>query len=105
MYKAVLAASAATYTHAYELIQPDNGAVSNSGNGFDISQPMSYDTAQCMANNGYTTVISRAWCSDGTIDTSACTSLNNAMYAGIPGRDVYFFPCPTCWDSASSQLN
>ena len=66
---------------------------------------MSTSTATCMKNAGYTTMIARGWHSSGTIDTGACTSLNAAKAAGIPNRDVYFFPCPTCSASASSQLN
>ena len=105
MYKAIIAASVAAYSHAYELEMIDNEPVSNSGKGFDISQPMSLSTAQCMKSNGYTTVLPRAWTSTGHVDTAACTSLNNAKSAGILNRDVYFFPCPTCSASASSQLN
>ena len=45
MYKAIIAASVAAYTHAYELDMIDNESVSNSGKGFDISQPMSLSTA------------------------------------------------------------
>ena len=66
---------------------------------------MSTSTATCMKNAGYTTMIARGWKSNGTVDTGACTSLNAAKAAGILNRDVYFFPCPTCSASASSQLN
>ena len=80
-------------------------AVSNSGKGVDFSTSLSLSSAQCLHNDGYTTVIPRAWHSSGTVDTAACGSLNNAKSAGIPNRDVYFFPCPTCSASASTQLN
>ena len=66
---------------------------------------MSLSSAQCLHTNGWTTVIARAWHSSGTVDTAACTSLNNAKSAGILNRDVYMFPCPTCSSSASTQLN
>ncbi len=108
MYKAALFACIVAYTNAAELQSAEslefveNGPVSNSGKGFDISQPMSSSTATCMKNDGYTTMIARAWHSSGTIDTGACTSLNSAKAAGILNRDVYFFPCPTCSASASS---
>ena len=105
MYKAIVIATAAALTNAYDLEQVDNTPVSNSGKGFDISSPMSTTTATCMKNAGYTTIIPRAWHSSGTIDTGACTSLNSAKSAGILNRDVYMFPCPTCSASASSQLN
>ena len=82
-----------------------NGAVSNSGKGIDFSNAMSLSSGQCLNTNGYTTVIVRAWHSSGSYDTAACGSLNNAKSAGIPNRDVYMFPCPTCSASASSQLN
>ena len=104
MYKAIVIAATAAYSNAYDLAQVEN-PVSNSGKGFDISQPMSTSTATCMKNAGYTTMIARAWCSYGAVDTAACTSLNSAKAAGILNRDVYFFPCPTCSASASSQLN
>ena len=104
MYKAIVIAATAAYSNAYDLTQVEN-PVSNSGKGFDISQPMSTSTATCMKNAGYTTMIARAWCSYGAVDTAACTSLNSAKAAGILNRDVYFFPCPTCSASASSQLN
>jgi hypothetical protein len=33
-----------------------------------------------------------------------CTNLNTAKSIGIPNRDVYMFPCPTCSASAASQM-
>ena len=113
MYKAALIACFAAYSNSYALQEAvtvdlnldENGPVSNSGKGFDISQPMSTSTATCMKNSGYTTMLARGWKSNGTVDTGACTSLNAAKAAGILNRDVYFFPCPTCSASASSQLN
>ena len=34
-----------------------------------------------------------------------CRYLNTAKSIGIPYRDVYMFPCPTCSASASSQMS
>ena len=38
------------------------------------------------------------------MDTTVCTNLNTAKSIGIPYRDVYMFPCPTCSASAASQM-
>ena len=79
--------------------------VSNAGHGVDVSSPMSATSATCLKNNGYTTVIARAWTSLGSVDTAACGTLTNAKNAGILNRDVYMFPCVTCSASAATQLN
>ena len=71
-------------------------SIPNSGFGVDVSTPMSTTTASCLLNSGYTTVFTRAWQKTGIIDTASCTTLNNAMTAGILNREVYMFPCPTC---------
>lgn len=42
--------------------------------------------------------------STGAVDTTVCTNLNTAKSIGIPYRDVYMFPCPTCSSSAASQM-
>ena len=65
---------------------------------------MSLANAQCMYQNNVHTVIARAWQSNGVVDTAVCGSLNNAKSAGIPHRDVYMFPCPTCSASPATQL-
>ena len=82
-----------------------DGPVPNSGKGFDISSSLSVTAATCLKNAGYTTISVRGWKSSGTVDTVGCTSLANAKTAGILNRDAYFFPCPTCSASASSQIN
>ena len=38
------------------------------------------------------------------VNEFACTSLNSALAAGIPNRDVLFYSCPTCETSAETQL-
>ena len=43
--------------------------------------------------------------STGAVDTTVCTNLNTAKSLGIPYRDVYMFPCPTCSASAASQMS
>ena len=73
--------------------------------GFDISQPISTSTAQCLKGYGYDWIAPRAWTSTGHHDSAACTSLISAKNAGIKQRDVYMFPCPTCSASARTQID
>lgn len=80
---------------------PPTGAVY----GVDVSETVSTSTASCLKSAGVSMVIARAFHSTGTIDTSACSTLNNAKTESIAYRDVYMFPCPTCSASASSQLS
>jgi len=61
--------------------------------GVDISQSLSGSTASCMVSSGYSFIIPRGFCSDGTIDSKVCNTLNTAYSAGIKTRDVYLFPC------------
>jgi hypothetical protein len=61
--------------------------------GIDISSTMSSDAANCMVSNGKSFVIPRGFCSDGTIDSRVCNTLNSAYSAGIKTRDTYLFPC------------
>ena len=77
----------------------------DSQTGVDVSTLMTKDTAACIAGKGMNFVIPRAFRSSGTIDDNACSTLSHAKTAGIPFRDVYMFPCPTCSASAKSQLN
>ena len=48
-------------------------------------------------------VITRAWKSYGSFDSTAIQNIQNARNAGIPYVDVYMFPCR--WQSASSQVS
>ena len=48
--------------------------------------------------------IPRGFRSTGAVDTNVCTSLENAQLAGVPYRDTYMFPCPSCSSSANSQM-
>jgi len=66
---------------------------------------VSSSTASCFKSNGVNMLIARAWHSTGTVDTTACGTLQSAQSAGIAVRDVYMFPCPTCSASAASQVN
>jgi hypothetical protein len=80
-------------------------ATSTGVTGLDVSQPVTTETATCMAEDGINFLIARAWHSTGTVDTNACGTLQAAADGGIPRRDVYMFPCPTCSQSAADQLN
>lgn len=73
--------------------------------GVDVSSAVSSSTASCFKSSGVSLVIPRAFHSSGTVDTSACTTLESAEAAGIGVRDVYMFPCPTCSASAASQVS
>lgn len=61
--------------------------------GIDISQALSSSTASCLVSNGNSFVIPRGFCSDGTLDSKICNSLNTVYAAGVKTRDTYLFPC------------
>ena len=82
----------------------ESNAICTSHKGVDISTALTLTNAQCLATNSVSVMISRAWHSNGTVDTAACGSMNNASSAGIAHRQVYMFPCPTCSASAASQV-
>jgi hypothetical protein len=46
--------------------------------GVDVSSAVSTSTASCFKSSGVNLIIPRAFHSTGTIDTAACTTLNNA---------------------------
>ncbi|CAN0174075.1 unnamed protein product, partial [Ectocarpus fasciculatus] len=74
--------------------------------GVDICDPASKSTYDCFAESGFgDMVIPRGYHSTGSVDTNICDNLKNAQQAGIPYRDTYMFPCPTCSSSASAQLS
>jgi len=71
--------------------------------GVDVSTSISSSTASCFASS-YGFIIPRGFKSSGYVDSAVCTTLNNAKNAGIPYRETYLFPCPTCSSSASTQV-
>lgn len=73
--------------------------------GVDVSSVVSTSSFQCLAGAGITSIVMRAYRSSGSVDTNACTTLNNAKAGGIPHRDAYLFPCPTCGTSAQKQIS
>lgn len=74
--------------------------------GVDVSASVSSSSWSCLKSSGFGSfAIPRGYQSVGKVDPNVCTNLNNAKSAGIPYRDVYLFPCPTCSSSASSQLS
>jgi len=87
---------------------PGEVAVSSTGGtgGVDISQLLSSSTAACFASNGAGNyIIPRGYRSSGSVDPNVCSSLTAAKSGGIPIRETYMFPCPTCSSSAASQVN
>ena len=74
--------------------------------GIDISQALSSSTASCFVSNGAGNyIIPRGYRSSGSVDPNTCASLTAAKTAGIPHRETYMFPCPTCSASAASQVS
>jgi len=73
--------------------------------GIDVSSVVSVSSFQCLSGVGITSVVVRAYRSSGSIDSNACTTLNNANAAGFRYRDAYIFPCPTCGTTPASQIN
>jgi hypothetical protein len=61
--------------------------------GVDVSVPISASVASCFKENNIEYIVPRAYRSIGEVDPNACPTLVNAAKAGIPRRDVYFFPC------------
>jgi hypothetical protein len=51
--------------------------------GIDLSSWNSVDSYKCLAQNGYSFVIPRAWCSFGGFDDNAIDNINNARAGGI----------------------
>lgn len=71
--------------------------------GVDMSSLLTTDAAECMVDK-FSFVIPRGYRSSGTVDTNVCSSIHHAKNAGIPKRDAYLFPCPTCSKSAATQV-
>ena len=73
--------------------------------GIDVSQPLPTDTAQCLINAGYGSIlIARGYKSSGELDTNYCGTVTNAKNGGYSEVGVYIFPCPTC-GPAADQIN
>jgi hypothetical protein len=91
--------------------------------GFDISSPISVETAKCLKGQGFDFAVVRVCCHDlgrivlvklmfivfvfcffslqgyesiGRIDDSVYGSVSNLWSAGMAHVDVYFFPCHSC---------
>jgi len=62
------------------------------GKGVDVSDSVSSSAASCLAGEGYSWAVVRAWRSYGAFDSSAPGSLSAFQSAGITA-DVYLFPC------------
>lgn len=73
-----------------------NSSTTGSLAGVDVSTLTSSSTASCFVSSGISFIIPRGFKSSGTIDSNVCDTLTNSKNAGIPHRDVYLFPCPTC---------
>lgn len=84
---------------------PPTPSPGGSQTGVDVSAAVSSTTAACFKSSGLGFIIPRAWKSTGAVDTNACTTLNNALSAGIATRDIYMFPCPTCSSGAAAQVS
>jgi len=71
--------------------------------GVDISQPLSANTAKCLASNRYTWISIRAGRSNGRVDTNAPASIRQAVAAGFgpSAISVYIFPFSDTADAAS----
>ena len=73
--------------------------------GVDISVSLTSTVAACLlTSDNLDFVIPRGYRSTGAIDTAVCGSLSVAQAAGVPVRDTYMFPCPTCSKSAAVQF-
>jgi len=62
------------------------------GRGFDISEPASRSTAECLHSKGFHFGVARGWHSNGGFDSGAIESLRSMKEVGIMGS-VYLFPC------------
>jgi len=82
-----------------------NGGGGSYYHGVDVSTATSLSAVQCMMSNGYTSIIARAYTNGNSVDTAACTTLNNAKQAGMPTRGAYLFPCPTCGNPQQQVKN
>ncbi len=73
--------------------------------GVDVSTSVSTSDLGCLKNDGYESIIVRAYRSLGSPDPDAVKTLANAQSAGIKYTDVYLFPCPKCSKSAALQVD
>ena len=66
---------------------------------------MTFSTAKCLVDNGYTWLAARAFYPTNTIaktDEKVCKTLSNAKWAGFVYRDAYMIPCPKCSTSPAN---
>lgn len=82
----------------------DLGVKASSLKGVDVSTLISTSSASCFLQGGISSVTPRGYRSSGSLDPNICSSLANAEKSGIPHRDTYLFPCPTCSKSADAQV-
>jgi len=76
--------------------------LSSAVDGIDVAGTVSsWSCLKSTAGNQF--MITRAWHSTGTFDSTAPTNLDNAQKAGIQNTDVYMFPCRG--KSATDQVN
>lgn len=66
----------------------------------DVSADTLPGAWSCLAEDGFTRAIIRAYRSDGSVDTAAPHTIYNAQDGGIAPEkiDIYVFPCPHCSD-------
>ena len=61
--------------------------------------------ADCFETAHYDWVAINAWDNIGVVDPNVCASLSNAEAAGLPIRDIYMIPCPTCTAPPRVQMD
>ena len=72
--------------------------------GVDVSSAVSTSTASCFKSSGVNLIIPRAFHSTGTIDTAACTTLENAKSGLLALVFFFFFWIPFSFVSFLSSL-
>ena len=81
---------------------------SSNPQGVDISQQLTSDSAECMAQNGVKFIVPRGYCSSCKVDTAVCNSLKTAANAGIPTyaqkESSIFFVCSLDMAKKSCKL-
>uniref|UniRef100_A0A8R1HKB6 Lysozyme n=1 Tax=Caenorhabditis japonica TaxID=281687 RepID=A0A8R1HKB6_CAEJA len=72
----------------------------------DLSVPVSTSQLQCIKQAGYSVAFVRAYnpAGQGSFDANACTTIQNAYYAGL-GTEVYMTPQPASAKQGYQQLD
>ncbi|PIC46736.1 hypothetical protein B9Z55_006331 [Caenorhabditis nigoni] len=72
----------------------------------DLSVPASQSTLQCIKQAGYAAAFIRAYnpAGQGSFDTNACSTIQNAYYAGL-GTEIYMTPQPASSKQGYQQLD